>query len=130
MKPLTSIEKRDLLAAQKFDPETVRAYADDFFAQARYGDAFAFYSKLDDAEAIRRVKDMAVEGADPEILWRIEHRDRNAVSREDWTLCGENAMRLGKFRSAAYVFERTGDEERLAAAQREFTPPREEPQSD
>lgn len=130
MKPLTSIEKRDLLAARKFDAEVIRAYADEFFARERYGDAFEFYNKLGDAEAVGKLKTVAVERGDPELLWRIEHLDRESVSREDWTRCGENAMRLGKFRSAAYVFERTCDEERLAAVESKFKAPSEDSQAD
>ena len=45
------------------------------------------------------------------------------VRREEWVRCGEQAMKLGKFRSAAYAFDRAGDQERLAAAQKEFLPP-------
>ena len=129
MKPLTSIEKRDLLAAEKYDENIVRGYADEFFEQARYGDAFEFYCKLGDAGAVRRLKEAAVKQGDPDLLWRIEHQDRAIVSKQDWADCGESALGLGKFRSAAYVFSRIGDEERLAAAESNFKDPQEASQS-
>lgn len=126
MKPLDSIAKRDLLAAKKFDPNVVREYADDFFEHALYGDAFEFYLKIGDENTIKRVKQRTVEVGDPEVLWRIEHADRQAVTREDWAACGDKAMALGKFRSAAYAFKHIGDAEKAAAAEKEFSPPAEE----
>jgi len=123
MKPLNSLSKRDLLAQEKFDPEIVQAYADAFFAEERYSDALDFYLKLQNKTAIGRLKEAAVKTGTPDLLWRIEHDNREAVTREDWSQCGENAMRLGKFRAAAYVFERIGDQEKLATAESEIGSP-------
>ena len=120
MKPLDSLAKRDLLASQKFDPDLVKGYADDFLSQKRYGDALAFYIKIRDEAGIRKVKEAAVRLGNPDLLWQVEHEDRDAVTRKDWVACGDHAMRLGKFRSAAYVFERISDEEKLAVAEQEF----------
>jgi hypothetical protein len=122
MKPLNSIAKRDLLAAKKFNPDDVRTYADDFFSQERFGDAFEFYRKLGNEEGILKVKKAAIELGDPEILWRVEHDNPARVAREDWLRCGEQAMSLGKWRGAAYVFRRIGEAARLAEAEREFMP--------
>ena len=131
MKPLDSIAKRDLLAAEKFDPEAVKAYADAFFSEERYGDALAFYIKIDSSIDIQRVKEAAIRLGNPDILWQVSHSNREAVSRKDWLACGKNAMRLEKFHSAAYVFERIGEGELLAEAEKEFKPPSEtEPESD
>jgi hypothetical protein len=127
MKPLNSLTKRDLLAAKKFDPDDVRAFAEQFFSEDRFGDAFEFYRKLDDEDGILKVKKAAIELGDPEILWRIEHHNPTRVAREDWLRCGEQAMSLGKHRSAAYVFRRIGETERLAEAEKEFKPAEEEP---
>ncbi len=126
MKPLTSLAKRDLLAAKKFDPDNVRDYAEQFFSEDRFGEAFEFYRKLDDEEGVLKVKKAAIELGDPEILWRIEHYDSSRVAREDWLRCGEQAMSLGKYRSAAYVFRRLGETARLADAEKEFKPAAEE----
>ena len=120
MKPLNSLGKRDLLAAKKFNPDDVRAYAEDFFAQERYGDAFEFYRKLGDEEGILKVKKATIELGDPEILWRVEHDNPSRVAREDWLRCAEQAMSLGKWRAAAYVFRRIGETARLADAEKEF----------
>ncbi len=109
MKPLNSLTKRDLLAAKKFDPDDVRAYAEQFFSEERFGDAFEFYRKLGDEEGILKVKKAAIELGDPELLWRVEHYNPARVAREDWLRCGEQAMSLGKHRSAAYVFRRIGE---------------------
>ena len=127
MKPLNSLTKRDLLAAKKFAPEDVRAYAEQFFSEDRFGDAFEFYRKLDDEEGILKIKKVAIELADPELLWRIEHHNPARVAREDWLRCGEQAMSLGKHRSAAYVFRRIGETGRLADAEKEFMPASEAP---
>jgi hypothetical protein len=118
-----------LLAAKKFDPDSVREYADEFLAQDRFGDAFEFYRKLDDRDGILKVKKSAIEVGDPEVLWRIEHYNSALVSREEWLQCGEQAMKMGKHRSAAYVFRRTGEAERLAEAEKEFKPAAAAPQS-
>ena len=123
MKPLDSLAKRDLLAARKFDADRVRAYAEQYFAEERYGDAFGFYRKLGDEDGIQSVKKIAIDLGDPELLWRIEHSDAKRVTRADWAQCGARAMALGKYRSAAYVFQRIGDAEQLAAAEKEFKPP-------
>jgi hypothetical protein len=122
MKPLNSLTKRDLVAAKKFDPEAVREYAEQFFSEERFGDAFEFYRKLDDEEGILRIKKTAIELGDPELLWRVEHYNPARVAREDWLRCGEQAMSLGKYRSAAYVFRRIGETGRLAEAEKEFKP--------
>ena len=129
MKPLDSITKRDLLAARKYDPATVRVHADRLFAEERYGDAFEFYRKLGDENGILNIKKAAMELGDPELLWRIEHDNASRLTREDWARCGARAMELGKYRSAAYIFRRIGDAERLAAAEKEFKPPAEAPPS-
>ena len=130
MKPLHSLAKRDLLAAKKFDPEDVRAYADDFLAQERYGDAFEFYRKLDDAPAIRKLKDAVIKAADTEVLWRIEHADREAVAREDWLACGRSALAADKFRCAAFAFRHAGYDEQLAEAESHFKPPEEQAETE
>jgi hypothetical protein len=127
MKPLNSLAKRDLVAAKKFNPDDVRAYADQFFAEERFGDAFEFYRKLDDEEGILKIKKAAIEQGDPELLWRVEHYDPARVAREDWLRCGEQAMSLGKCRSAAFVFRRIGETERLAEAEKQFKPAAAEP---
>ena len=129
MKPLNSLTKRDLLAAKKFAPDDVRAYADQFFSEDRFGDAFEFYRKLDDEEGILKVKKVAIELGDPELLWRIEHHNPARVAREDWLRCGEQAMSLGMYHSAAYVFRRIGEAGRLAEAEKAFKPAAEAPQS-
>jgi len=126
MKPLDSLAKRDLLAAEKFDPEEIRERADAFFADKRYSDALDFYQKLSDKNGVRRIKEAAIVLGNTDLLWRIEHRDEESVTKADWTACGEGAMRLEKFRAAAYAFERAGNAERLAAAEREFKPQEEE----
>ncbi len=124
MKPLNSIQKRDLLAAKKYDADEVRAYAEDFFDQERFGDAYEFYRKLGDEEGVRKVKAACISAGEPEVLWRIENTfRRDLVTREDWAACGENAMKTEKFRSAAYAFLKSGDAERRAAAEKEFTAP-------
>jgi len=128
MKPLNSLAKRDLVAAKKFDPDDVREYAEQFFAEERFGDAFEFYRKLGDEEGILKIKKAAIELGDPELLWRVEHYDPVRVAREDWLRCGEQAMRLGKHRSAAFIFRRIGEAERLAEAEKEFKPAAEAPQ--
>lgn len=122
MKPLNSLGKRDLLAAKKFDPEIVRAYGEDYFQQERYGEAFEFFRKIGDAEGIRRVKQQAAEMGDPELLWRIANMDAQQVSSADWSQCGEGALRLEKYRSAAFAFARAGYEARRAEAERHFMP--------
>ncbi len=127
MKPLNSLAKRDLVAAKKFDPEVVRAYAEQFFSEDRFGDAFEFYRKLGDEEGILKVKKAAVELGDPELLWRVEHYNPARVAREDWLRCGEQAMSQGKHRSAAYIFRRIGEAGRLAEAEKEFKPAAEAP---
>jgi len=122
MKPLDSLTKRDLLAAKKFDPDDLRAHAEQYFSEDRFGDAFEFYRKLDDEDGILKIKKVALDLGDPELLWRIEHYNPALVAREDWLRCGEQAMSLGKHRSAAYVFRRIGEAGRLAEAEKEFKP--------
>lgn len=122
MKTLDSLKKRDLLAAQKFTPADMREYGEDYFSQERYGEAFAFFRKAGDKEGVRRVKAKAVENGDPELLWQIEHADREDVAREDWLACGVNGEKAGKLRSAHYCFQRIGEAEKAAAVEAQFTP--------
>lgn len=123
MNTLDSLKKRDLLAAPKFNPADMREYAEDYFAQERYGEAFAFFRKAADKPGVARVKAKAVELGDPELLWQIEHSDRDGVSREDWQACAANAEKAGKFRSAHYCFQRLGDAEKASALEAQFTAP-------
>jgi len=122
MSHLNSIAKRDLLAATRFSPETIRNHADEFFAEGRFGDAFEFFRKIDDRPGVQRVKQAVVELGDPEVLWRIEKAYPKEISKDDWARCGRNAMQAGKFHSAAYVFQRIGDAEGLAQAEKQFKP--------
>ena len=125
MNALNSIAKRDLLAATRFNAQTVREHAKDLFDHGRYGDAFEFFRKINDQAGVERVKNAVVETGDPEVLWRIEKACAPQVNRDDWGHCGENAMRVGKFRSAAYAFAHIGDAERMATAEKEFKPTQE-----
>jgi len=120
MKPLDCIEKRDLLAAQKFDPEKVRAYADAYLREGRHGDAFEFYRKLGDVKGVTAVKEACIREAEPDVLWQVEKSFPDLVSREDWITCGENAMGMGKYRCAAHAFQHARDDERLARAEAAF----------
>jgi len=130
MKPLNCLKKRDLLAAKKFDPEVVREYAEEFFGEGLYSDALAFFRKIEDRKGLDRVKRAAVESGDPEILWRVEHDDRAMIEKSDWASCGEAAMRLEKFRNAAFAFRKAGDEARQAKAEAEFMPKPPEPEGE
>jgi hypothetical protein len=123
MKQLNSLTKRDLLAAKRYDPDDIRAYAEEYFSQERFGEAFEFYRKIEDKDGIAKVKKAVIYHGDPEVLWRIEHVDASLVTREEWARCGERAMELEKFRSAAYAFQHIGDAERQAAAEKEFIKP-------
>lgn len=122
MKPLDSLAKRDLLAADKFDPETILGYADEFLANGHNGDAFAFFRKLNDEKGVHRVMEAAIADSETDILWLIERYYPEIMTREQWARCGENAMRQEKFRCAAYVFERIRDTARLAEAEKKFKP--------
>jgi len=128
MKPLDCIEKRDLLAAEKFDPDKVRAYADAYLQEGRHGDAFQFYRKLGDVDGVKTVKDACIREGEPDVLWQVEKAFPDLMTRDDWIACGESAMSLGKFRCAAYAFERAGDAERLARAEAAFKLPPASPQ--
>ncbi len=123
MKTLDSLRKRDLLASAKFDAAQVRAYAEDYFAQERFGEAFAFFRKAGEKEGVRRCKARAIELGDPELLWQIEHADRSEVTREDWLACGEKAEGMGKLRNALYVYERLGETARAEALRAQINPP-------
>ena len=127
MKPLDSIGKRDLLAAERYKEAVVREYAEDYLEQGLYGDAFEFFRKLADEDGVNRVKRAVIGDADPEVLWRIEKAFPHTVTPDDWVQCGEAATKAGKFRCAAYAFEHINDSERLAAATKEFTPAEEAP---
>ena len=122
MKSLDSIAKRDLLASERFNADDVRAYGDDYYEAGRYGEAFSFYSKAKDVDGVRRVMEASICEGEPDVLWSIERAWPDVVSAEDWNRCGENAMRMGKFRAAAYVFERTGNADALAEAEKAFKP--------
>lgn len=122
MKPLDSLAKRDLLAAEKFAPETILGYADEFLAHGHHGDAFAFFRKLNDENGIRRVMEAAIADAETDVLWLVERYYPEMMTREQWARCGENAMCQEKFRCAAYVFERIGDTARLSEAEKTFKP--------
>ncbi len=122
MKQLNSLEKRDLLASRKFDPATILAYAEEYFAHERFGEAFEFYRKIADANGVLKVKREAIRVGDPETLWRIQQYDGAQVAEGDWIACGDNAMQAGKYRSAAYCFERVKQEAKLAEALRAISP--------
>lgn len=122
MKPLNSLTKRDLLASRKFNRDEIRSYGEEYFAQERFGEAFEFYRKIDDRECIRKVKRVVVEIGDPEVLWRIQQSFGEEVGDADWVECGDNAMKLAKYRSAAYCYERAKRDDKLAEARNAISP--------
>jgi tetratricopeptide (TPR) repeat protein len=121
MKPLDCLKKRDMLASPKFDPDTLREYAESYFAEERYGEAFAFFRKAADTAGVDRVKAKAIELGDPELLWRIQNADREGVARGEWLVCGESAEKMGKLRSALYCFQRIGETDRATAVEAVIT---------
>jgi len=122
MKPLDCIAKRDLLAAAKFDADTVRACAEDYLQSGRLGEAFEFFRKIADRSGVTRVRDAGVGEGEPEVLWRIEKSFPDLMPREEWLRCAEAALAMEKPRCAAYVYEHLHDAERLAAVQMTLTP--------
>ena len=122
MKPLDPIAKRDLLAAERYDANRVQGYAEEFLSQRRLGDALEFFRKLQDESSVRRVLDAAIEDGDPDILWRVKRHFPGLINREDWLKAGDNAMQLGRFRCAAYIFQQAGDAERQLEAEAKFKP--------
>ncbi len=122
MKPLDPIAKRDLLAAERYDANRVQEYAEDFLSERRLGDALEFFRKLEDEAGVRRVLDAAIEDGDPDILWRVRRHFPHIIKREDWLTAGDNAMELGRFRCAAYIFQQAGDADRRAVAEAKFKP--------
>ena len=86
--PLNALTKRDLLAAQKFDPDEVRQAAEAFFEDKLYSDALEFYAKLQDAAGLDRIKRVAIEMGNPELMWRLANYARDRVTKQDWSACG------------------------------------------
>ena len=128
MRPLNSLTKRDLLAAKKFDADEVRLYAEEHFEAERLGDAFELFAKIKDRDGVTKIRDLAIRQGDPEVLWRIAHREPDLVSKSDWETCGKSAMHMKKHRSALFAFQRAGNEELVTQAEKAVNPDAAPPQ--
>ena len=122
LKTLDCIQKRDLLASDKVSPEEIREHAKSFLEDGLLIDAFNFYAKIQDKEGLEACKAAAFETADHGVLWKLVHSGLVEVTDDDWRACAEQAIKIGKHRIAAYIFERLGDWESFSRLPKELDP--------
>ncbi len=118
-----SLTKRDLLYGGNCEKEELSAYGDLFFEQRRYHDALMFYERAEDVKKLGLVRERALKDGDFHLLARINNIKEMEVRPEDWEEAARAALRGGKFRYAADMFERAGKEEEAAKARARFETP-------
>ena len=109
LKPLTCVQRRDLLASDKADEEVIRAYGDACFAEGSYFRAFEFYERIRAADGLEACRRAAIEQAEHALLWRLDHVEGFDVSEEDWRRCMSRAAEIGKDSARDFIARRLGD---------------------
>jgi len=116
---LDPLKRRDYLASPKSTPEGLSAYGRQFFEEEDYYGAFHFFNRAGDKDGLIECARAAIEGADHELLWQLDHSEHMEITELDWRACAAKAIELGKITVAAYALARIGDTASLEALPRE-----------
>ena len=102
-------EKRKMLHTKVPPPETLSEVGRRFLEAGQLYDALDFFHKAGDQDGMNQVRMKAVEEADPVLLKLAAKRSEKGASADEWRSLGENAMKMGKKRSAEEAFGMAGD---------------------
>src|ERR1022692_2188214 len=73
--PTHYIKKRDLLHSEKSSPAALSRVGREFLEKERFSDALDFFEKARDMEAIRGIKEAALNSGDTFLLGRLDRFD-------------------------------------------------------
>ena len=101
--PTHYIKKRDLLHSEKSSPAALSRVGREFLEKERFSDALDFFEKARDMEAIRGIKEAALNSGDTFLLARLDRFDRTLVTKADWEAAATKAESSGRASMAAFV---------------------------
>jgi len=111
-----SLQLREIKYSDRSTPKAQVAAGEQFLAAGRTAEALDLFLLAGDDAAVRRILELALAEGRPALLMDIERRGR-PVSREDWKVAGEGAMKAERWREAFQCFLHANDEESLARVQ-------------
>lgn len=111
-----SLQLREIKYGAKSTPEAQAAVGEQLLAAGRTAEALDLFLLAGEDAAVRRIFELALAEGRPALLMDIERRGR-PVSREDWKVAGESAMKAERWREAFQCFLHANDEESLARVQ-------------
>ena len=114
-----SLQLREIKYGDKSTPKARVAAGEQLLAAGRTAEALDLFLIAGDDTAVRKIFLQALAEGRPALLMDIERRGK-PVSREDWKVAGESAMKAERWREAYRCFLHAKDEEALARVQEEI----------
>jgi len=109
-------KKQRLLYLDKTPEGTLSDFANRYLAEDRLHDAWEFYQRAGNHEAMAKIAAIAEEQGDVMLFQQAGKALEKEISPEDWNRIGEKAFSRGKFVFASYAFEKAGNLQRRADA--------------
>jgi hypothetical protein len=100
------LKKRRLLNEKELSPEECRDYGEKFLAHGFIEDALEFFLKGNYQPGLEKLKALALESGDAQLLARLGEQDP-----ETWRKVAEQALKYGKKYFARRAFEAGGERE-------------------
>jgi tetratricopeptide (TPR) repeat protein len=107
-------KKQRLLYVDKTPAKTLSDFGNRYMEEGRLHDAWEFYQRAGDREAMARIAALAEESGDVMLFQQAHKALGSSLSPGDWNHVGEKAFSLKKFAFASYAFERAGNAQRSA----------------
>jgi len=107
--------KQKLLYIDKTHPDILKKYGDVFMAERFLSDALDFYQKAGNAEAIKIIRNTAMENGDVMLFQQASKALGAELNPADWESVGEKAAALKKYCFAMHAMQKANNEGKLAS---------------
>jgi len=110
----TFAAKQKLLHGKDQTSETQIAVGDDLFEAGQLYDALDFYARARSDDGIGRVRERAIDEADPLLFKLVLRKLKSEAGADEWRTLGNNALDVGKKLCAEEAFRMAGDWQTVA----------------
>ena len=111
-----SLRVREIKYGDKSTPKARTAVGEQLLAAGRTAEALDLFLLAGNDAAVQSIRAQALAEGRPSLLMAIEWRGEH-LSREDWKVAGEGAMKAERWREAFRCFLHAKDEEAMARVQ-------------
>ena len=107
--------KQKLLYIDKTNPDVLQKYGDLFMEEGSLSDALDFYQKAGHAEALQKIRTMALENGDVMLFQQAVKALGLELNPADWENIAEKAVELKKYCFAMHALQKADSEEKIKA---------------